>query len=71
LHDLALLIEPDEDDGEAANIYVEGTVGPHGYRFLLDTGASRSCLRFDAFTATFTAAGTTPRRACSRAAVRI
>jgi hypothetical protein len=57
LHDLALLIEPDEDDGEAANIYVEGMVGPHGYRFLLDTGASRSCLRFDAFTATFTAEG--------------
>jgi hypothetical protein len=57
LPELTLLIEPDEEDGEAANVYVEGTVGPHRYRFLLDTGASRSCLRFDAYTATFAAAG--------------
>jgi hypothetical protein len=49
---LALIVAPDEDDDEAAAILVDGAVDGHPYRFLLDTGAARTSLRYDAYTAT-------------------
>lgn len=48
-----LIIQPDEEDIEAAEVLVDGTVGGHAYRFLLDTGAARSSVRFDDYTSTF------------------
>jgi hypothetical protein len=49
---IALIIEPDEDEDEAAAILVDGAVDGHPYHFLLDTGAARTSLRYDAYTAT-------------------
>jgi hypothetical protein len=37
-----LIIIPDPDEPEAAEVYVDGHVGGRPYRFLLDTGAARS-----------------------------
>lgn len=48
-----LIITPDVDDAEAAEILVDGTIDGHPYRFLLDTGAARSSVISDAYTAGF------------------
>jgi Aspartyl protease len=45
-----LIIKQDEDDAEAAEVFVDGTIGGIGYRFLLDTGAARSSVMFDIHT---------------------
>jgi hypothetical protein len=50
VNDFRLIIKPDETDAEAATLFVEGTVGSHRYQFLLDTGAGRSSVAFDAHT---------------------
>jgi hypothetical protein len=52
-----LIIKPDETDDEAAEILVDGTVDGRPYRFLLDTGAARTHLRHDAYTAVFPRVG--------------
>jgi hypothetical protein len=52
-----LIIKPDEDDAEAAEVLVDGTIGGNPYRFLLDTGAAGSCVRLDDYTATFESVG--------------
>lgn len=56
--DISLTIQPDAEDIEAAEVLVDGTIGGRPYRFLLDTGAARSCVRFDDYTSTFATAGT-------------
>jgi len=48
-----LIIKPDEDDPEAAELYVDGIIGGKNYRFILDTGSARTCVQFDDYTATF------------------
>lgn len=48
-----LIIKQDEDDIEAAEVFVDGTIGADKYRFLLDTGAARTCIAFDDYTSTF------------------
>ncbi len=48
-----LIIKQDEEDVEAAEIYVDGTVGGKKYRFLLDTGAARTTVQLDEYTSTF------------------
>ena len=48
-----LLIQPDEKDAEAAEILVDGAIGSHAYRFLLDTGAAMSRVVCDSYTSTF------------------
>lgn len=58
MSDLRLIIERDPVEGEAAEIYVDGTVGGKVYRFLLDTGAAISAVRRDAYTAAFASVGT-------------
>jgi Aspartyl protease len=50
---LDLIIQPDEDDADAAQVLVDGVIDGHPYRFLLDTGAARSRAPFDAYTASF------------------
>jgi hypothetical protein len=57
VNEFRLIIQPDEADMEAANVFVEGMVGSQRYQFLLDTGASRSCITFDAYTAGYDAVG--------------
>jgi hypothetical protein len=52
-HTLNLIIQPDPDDNDAAEVYVDGIIGGHSYRFLLDTGAARTSVIADAYTATF------------------
>jgi predicted aspartyl protease len=46
-----LIIEPDPDDPGCANVYVDGTVAGRPYRFVLDTGATRTQLGTDEYTA--------------------
>lgn len=48
-----LIIKPDEEEAEAAEVLVDGTIDGHTYRFLLDTGAARTTVVFDAYTSTF------------------
>jgi hypothetical protein len=47
-----LIIEPDPDDGDCATVLVDGTVAGRPYRFVLDTGAARTQLETDEYTAT-------------------
>ena len=53
----ALVIQPDEEEPEAAEVLVDGSVGGRHYRFLLDTGAAKSAILSDDYTATFAAIG--------------
>jgi hypothetical protein len=39
---MPLIIEPDLDDPDCAEVLVDGTVAGRPYRFLLDTGAART-----------------------------
>ncbi len=49
-----LIIKPDdEEDVEAAEVLVHGTIGGRMYCFLLDTGAARTCVTYDEYTSTF------------------
>jgi hypothetical protein len=54
---LDLIIVPDEDDTEAAEILVDGSLEGHDYRFLLDTGAARTTVRYDSYTSAFATSG--------------
>src|SRR5215471_9253478 len=53
-----VIIQPDAEDADAAEVFVDGAMGGRPYRFLLDTGAARSCVRYDDYTATFASLGT-------------
>ena len=52
-----LQIKPDDQDPMAAEVLVQGSVGNRTYIFLLDTGAAKSCLLFDDYTAAFESEG--------------
>lgn len=56
--EIELIIQPDEDEPEAASVFVEGRFNGKPYRFLLDTGAARSSLVLNAETAALPAVGT-------------
>jgi predicted aspartyl protease len=53
MDDIPLIIIPDEDDEDAAEIFVDGKIGQKKYRFLLDTGAAKTHVQLDAFTSSF------------------
>jgi hypothetical protein len=53
MSELRLLIKPDDEEPESAEIYVDGRVGDRAYRFLLDTGAARTSLVVDDYTSSF------------------
>jgi hypothetical protein len=57
MNELKLIIKPDEEEEDSAEIYVNGTIGGQPYQFLLDTGAARSEIRFDAYTSRFEVIG--------------
>ena len=48
-----LIIKPDEDDIDAAEIYVDGIIDGIKYRFILDTGAAKTYVQFDEYTSKF------------------
>lgn len=50
-----LIIQPDAEDADAAEVFVDATVDGHPYRFLLDTGAARSSIGIDDYTSRFAA----------------
>jgi len=50
MSDIPLIVKQDEDEAEAAGVFVDGAIGAHEYRFLLDTGAARSGVMFDDYT---------------------
>jgi predicted aspartyl protease len=56
--ELTLIIEPDQDEPSFASVYVDGTIAGRRYRFILDTGAARTRLPRDEYTATLPSAGT-------------
>lgn len=51
MHDIPLIIAPDPDETEAAEVLVNGAVAGRPRRFLLDTGAARSQILADPYTA--------------------
>ncbi len=51
--ELKLIVKPDEEEGEGAELFVDGLIGGNAFRFLLDTGASRTCILRDDYTAAF------------------
>jgi predicted aspartyl protease len=53
MSEFTLIIKPDEEDAEAAEIFIDGTIGGNTYRFLLDTGAARTRVIWDDYTSTF------------------
>lgn len=46
---LALIIEIDADDPQCATVFADGCIATHPYRFVLDTGASRTQVVPDAY----------------------
>jgi Aspartyl protease len=55
MNGFSLVIEPDDEDIEAAEVLVDGKIGGKEYRFLLDTGAARTAVALDDYTALFAA----------------
>ncbi len=54
---LPVLIKPDPDDPDCAVPFVEGTVAGRAYSFVLDTGAARTTMLADEYTAGLASAG--------------
>ena len=54
MSEFKLIIQPDEEEPEAAEVLVDGTIDGRPYRFMLDTGAARTHIGFDEYTAHFT-----------------
>ena len=46
-----LIVEPDPDDPDCAAVMVDGTIAGRPYRFILDTGAARTQVEADEYTA--------------------
>ncbi|HSP09957.1 MAG TPA: retropepsin-like aspartic protease [Candidatus Dormibacteraeota bacterium] len=57
---LPLVIELDPEEPEAGNVLVDGSVGGHPYRFLLDTGAATSRVAYDDYTVGFASTAAHP-----------
>lgn len=55
--EVKLIIKPDEEEAEAAEVYVDGKLDGKGYRFLFDTGAGRSSVVSDSYTASLQSVG--------------
>lgn len=55
--ELDLVIVPDPEEADAAEVLVDGLVAGRPYRFLLDTGAAQTSLVHDELTSTFASSG--------------
>lgn len=51
--EIDLIVVPDEDEPEAAEVFVDGAIGGNPYRFLLDTGAAKTSVLADDYLLTF------------------
>lgn len=49
---IPLIVEPDRDEPECAEVMVDGSIAGRPYRFILDTGAARTHVVADDFTTT-------------------
>jgi hypothetical protein len=47
--ELNLVIKKDQEEPEAAEIFVDGTIESADYQFLLDTGAAVTRVKYDAY----------------------
>jgi predicted aspartyl protease len=54
---IPLIIEPDLDDPDCAEVMVDGTIAGRPYRFMLDTGAARTQIVADDLTAALPSRG--------------
>lgn len=54
---IPLIIQPDPDEAEAAELFVEGLLDGMPYRFLLDTGAAKTRVLWDLYTSSFESVG--------------
>ncbi len=54
---MPLIIEPDADDPDFATVLVDATIAGRPYRLILDTGAARTQLNADEYTATLRPVG--------------
>src|ERR1035437_184592 len=54
---IPLIVEPDSDDPECAEVMVDGSIAGRPYRFVLDTGAARTHVVADDFTTTLAKCG--------------
>lgn len=52
------MVEPDKDDADSSDVYVDGTIDGRSYRFRLDTGSGSTTIAFDEFTSGFKVVGT-------------
>lgn len=59
MRDVTLVIEPDEDVPEFANVLADGTVAGRPYRFTIDTGAAQTSMAADEYTRGLPALGET------------
>jgi hypothetical protein len=57
MSELPLIIEPDPDDPDCGAVMVDGTIAGRPYRFILDTGAARSQVEADEYTAALAQVG--------------
>ena len=55
--EISLVVEIDEEDPQCAVVLVDGAISGHAYRFVLDTGASRTQVVADAFIDTLETSG--------------
>jgi hypothetical protein len=55
--EVKLSIKPDEEEIEAAEVYVDGKLDGKDYRFLFDTGAAKSSVVSDSYTASLQSVG--------------
>jgi hypothetical protein len=53
----SLTIEQDKEDPDASNVFVDGLVGTHPYRFILDTGGALTSLKDDKYLSSFKTIG--------------
>jgi predicted aspartyl protease len=53
MDEIKLIVEPDEEEPGAAAVFVDGMIGGHPYRFLLDTGAATTSVLTDDYLAAF------------------
>lgn len=53
MNSISLIIKRDEEDLDVAEVLVDGWISDKKHRFILDTGAARTSIKFDNYTKTF------------------